>query len=462
MTVTTETLAAVDPSTGEVVREVPAAGPDEITATIDRAHQAYRSWRETSFAERAEVLRAVARYMREHTEELAPLMTEEMGKPITEARGEVAKAAWAAEHYATHAEEYLAPETLGSDATSSYVQYLPLGPVLGVLPWNAPFWLAFRFCAPALMAGNTCVMKHDPHVPGCAAAIAQVFDAVGAPAGIFQALQARTADVEQAIRDPRIQAVSFTGSDRAGSVVASIAASEIKPAVLELGGSDPCLILADADLRQAADVVALSRIINAGQSCIAAKRIIVERPVHEEFVELLAERLAALVVGDPREETTQVGPIARADLRENLHRQVTESVAAGATCVLGGELPDGPGYYYPVTLLTDVTPGMKACTEETFGPVAVVMAAEDAEEAIALANDTPYGLAAGVWTTAERGEAMARRIEAGQVAVNGIVKTDPRLPSGGIKRSGYGRELGPHGIKEFVNAQQVWVGPKVE
>ncbi|MFC7403816.1 NAD-dependent succinate-semialdehyde dehydrogenase [Georgenia alba] len=459
MSITTDVLTSVDPTTGAVAREVPAATPQEITATIDRAQAAYEGWRTTSFAERAEVLRAVAAHMREHVEELAPLMTEEMGKPITEARGEVGKAAWAAEHYAEHGETYLADEVIASDATSSYVQYLPLGPILGVLPWNAPFWLAFRFGAPALMAGNTCVMKHDPHVPGCAEAIAGAFDAVGAPAGIFQALQAQTPDVERAIRDPRIQAVSFTGSGRAGSVVASIAASEIKPAVLELGGSDPCLVLADADLEKAADVVALSRIINAGQSCIAAKRVIVERSVHDRFVELLTERLAAYVVGDPRQETTQVGPIARSELRDNLHRQVTESVAAGATCVLGGELPDGAGYFYPVTLLTGVTPGMAACTEETFGPVAVVMAAEDADHALALANDTPYGLAASVWSTAERGEAMARHIAAGQVAVNGIVKTDPRLPSGGIKRSGYGRELGPHGIREFVNAQQVWVGP---
>ncbi|WP_345216485.1 NAD-dependent succinate-semialdehyde dehydrogenase [Georgenia halophila] len=453
-------LTATDPARGTVVQEVPAATPQEITATIDRAQSAFDSWRTTSFEERAEVLRAVAGHMRDHVDELALLMTEEMGKPITEARGEVNKAAWAAEHYAEHAQAYLADEVIASDATSSYVQYLPLGPILGVLPWNAPFWLAFRFCAPTLMAGNTCVMKHDPHVPGCAKAIADVFDAVGAPAGIFQTLFAQTPDVEQAIRDPRIRAVSFTGSERGGSAVASIAASEIKPAVLELGGSDPCIVLADADLVEAADIVTLSRIVNAGQSCIAAKRIIVERSVHDEFVGLLAERLGRLVVGDPREESTQVGPIARADLRENLHRQVTETVAAGATCVLGGELPDGDGWFYPVTLLTGVTPGMAACREETFGPVAVVMAADDAEQALALANDTPYGLAAAVWTSAERGEAMARDIAAGQVAVNGIVKTDPRLPSGGIKRSGYGRELGAHGIREFVNAQQVWVGPK--
>ncbi len=452
-------LTAIDPATGSTVREVPAATPAQIDALLDRARSAFTSWRETDFAERADLLRALGAHLREHVEEYAPLMTEEMGKPISEARGEVAKAAWAAEHYAEHAQEYLATQHIGSDATSSYVQHLPLGTVLGVLPWNAPFWLALRFSAPALMAGNTAVMKHDPHVPGCASAIEAAFRAVGVPEGVFQTLHARTEDVEGVIRDPRIHAVSFTGSDRAGSVVASIAASEIKPAVLELGGSDPCIVLADADLAEAAKVAALSRIINAGQSCIAAKRVIVERPVHDEFVELLAAQLDALVLGDPREESTQVGPIARAELRENLHRQVTSSVEAGATLVLGGEMPQGEGSYYPVTLLTGVRPGMSACTEETFGPVASVMLAEDAEHALELANDTPYGLGASIWTETGRGETLARRIEAGQVSVNGIVKTDPRLPSGGIKRSGYGRELGPHGIREFVNAQQVWVGP---
>ena len=309
------------------------------------------------------------------------------------------------------------------------------------------------------MAGNTCVMKHDPHVPGCAAALEEVFRAAGAPEGIFQSLLAQTEDVEQAIRDPRIRAVSFTGSDRAGATVASIAAGEIKPAVLELGGSDPCIVLADADLQKAAEVSALSRIINAGQSCIAAKRVIVERSVHDEFVELLAAQLRDLVVGDPRDPATKVGPIAREQLREGLHRQVTRSVEAGATLVMGGEMPDGEGFFYPVTMLTGVEPGMAACTEETFGPIAVVIAADDAEHALTLANDTPYGLGAAIWTETERGVEMARRIEAGQVSINGIVKSDPRLPSGGIKRSGYGRELGPHGIREFTNAQQIWVGP---
>jgi succinate-semialdehyde dehydrogenase / glutarate-semialdehyde dehydrogenase len=455
-------LTVTDPTTGEVIREYEAATDADAQKAVASAYAAYDDWRRRSFDERAQVLTAVAARMREDIERLALLMTTEMGKPIVEARGEVEKAAWCAEHYAKHAEDYLAPETISSDATHSYVQYLPLGPVLGILPWNAPFWLAFRFLAPALMAGNTCVMKHDSHVPACAEAIADVFEQVGAPAGIMHNLPLRSPDIEAVIRDERIAAVSITASERAGSAVASIAGSEIKPAVLELGGSDPAIVLADADLEAAADVITTSRIINAGQSCIAAKRIIVEAEVHDRFVELLRERLAALTVGDPREESTQMGPIAREDLRDELHQQVRRTIEAGATCLLGGEVPEGDGFFYPVTLLTDVAPEMAAGCEETFGPVAAVMRVQDADEALRVANDTRFGLGGSVWTSTERGEAMAREIVTGQVAVNGIVKTDPRLPSGGVKRSGFGRELGPHGIREFVNTQQVWVGPKRE
>lgn len=452
-------LTAINPATGETVRERPTETASSLETKLSAARAAFADWRATGFAERAELLRAIAALMRREVDQLAPLMTEEMGKPAKEAIGEVNKAAWCAEHYAEHAQDYLARQVIESDARLSYVQHLPLGTVLGILPWNAPFWLAFRFCAPALMAGNTCLMKHDPHVPGCAAAIADVFARAGAPEGLFDALFLETPAVEAVIRDRRIQAVSFTGSSRGGSAVASIAASEIKPAVLELGGSDPSIVLADADLDTAASVLKTSRIINAGQSCIAAKRLIVEEPVYEAFTEKLASELEALRLGDPSDMETDVGPIARADLREELHRQVSETVRQGAKPDLGGEIPTGPGFFYPVTLLSDVEPGMCAFTEETFGPVATVIRARDREHALSMANDTQYGLAASIWTgDGDRGEAMAREIEAGQVSVNGIVKTDPRLPSGGIKRSGYGRELGPHGILEFVNAQQVWIG----
>ena len=455
-------LQAIDPTNGHVLRSVTPATPQQVEATLAAAEGAWRDWRDAGFDARARVLRKVAQLMREDVERLALLMTEEMGKPKKEAISEVNKAAWAAEHFADHAQSYLATQKIASDASTSYVRYEPLGVILGILPWNAPFWLAFRFAAPALMAGNACVMKHDPHVPGCAAAIAEVFDKAGALAGVFANLPLETPRVEAVIRDVRIQAVSFTGSERGGAAVASIAASEIKHSVLELGGSDPAIVLADANLEEAADVLTLSRIINAGQSCIAAKRILVEDAVYERFIELMHERLARLKLGDPRDEATDIGPIARPDLRDTLHRQVSEAVAAGARCLLGGELPTGPGYFYPVTLLADVSNDMPAAREETFGPVAVLLRVADEEEAIRVANDTRYGLAASVWTTTARGEAIAARLEAGQVAVNGIVKTDPRLPSGGIKRSGFGRELGPHGIREFVNAKQVWVGPKVE
>jgi len=454
-------FVATNPTTGEEVSRFTQHTDDEVARRVDEAKKAFTEWRTTSFAERAELLRKVAKFMRDDEERLARLMTDEMGKPIVEARGEVQKAAWCAEHYAEHGEEYLADVELPSDATLSYVQHLPLGPVLGVLPWNAPFWLAFRFCAPALMAGNTCLIKHDRHVPACAEAIADCFVQVGAPAGLMQNLRIDRDQAADVIRNEAVQAVSLTGSSAAGSQVASLAASQIKPAVLELGGSDPSLVLADADIDAAVDVLTLSRIINAGQSCIAAKRIIVEAPVYDEFVEKFRAKLAELKMGDPAEESTQVGPIAREDLREGLHRQVTMTVEQGGRCLLGGEIPDGPGYFYPVTLLVDVTPEMQASCEETFGPIAVVMKAESADDALRIANDTPYGLAASVWTgDVEMAKRMSRNIEAGQVAINGIVKTDPRLPSGGIKRSGFGRELGPHGIHEFVNVQQVWVGPK--
>lgn len=455
-------LNVTNPTTGLPLHEYPALDTHAMQARINAAATAFQHWRTRSLEERAIVLNKVAALMREQETELARLMTLEMGKPDKEARGEVLKAAWCAEHYAEHAEAYLATLQLPSDASKSYAQHLPLGPVLGILPWNAPFWLAFRFCAPALMAGNTCLMKHDPHVPACAEAIAELFVQAGAPDAIMQNLPLETADVAAAIRHPQLRAVSFTGSSVAGSMVAALAAEQIKPAVLELGGSDPAIVLADADLEQAADLIAFSRIINAGQSCIAAKRIIVEAPVHDRFVELLQARLEKLHMGDPALPETDIGPIARANLRDELARQVDATIAAGARCRLGGKIPEGPGFFYPVTLLTDVTNDMPACREETFGPVAVVLKADSAGQALQIANDSEYGLAASIWTETSRGEAMAREIEAGQVVVNGLVKTDPRLPSGGIKRSGYGRELGPHGMLEFVNVQQVWIGPKQE
>lgn len=451
-------LTATNPYTNEVIYRYPSLDESGVRDKIAAADKAFSDWSQRSIAERAEVLKRVAAALRNNKDKLAVLMAEEMGKPVKEGGPEVEKAAWCAEHYAEHAEAYLSNEELLSDASLSFVCYQPLGTLLGILPWNAPLWLAFRYLAPALMAGNTCVMKHDPNVPGCAEAIEAIFEEAGVPANIMVNLPVETALVEQAIRDPRIAAVSFTGSAVAGGKVASMAAFEIKHSVLELGGSDPFIVLADADLDTAADVATLSRIINAGQSCIAAKRIIVEAPVYDTFIDRLHSRLAKLQLGNPLEDTTDIGPIARADLRDNLHRQVMESINAGARCLLGGELPDGDGFLYPATMLVDVTPDMTAFREETFGPVMCVVKADSVEHALELANDTEFGLGAGVWTSdAELAQKLAMKINAGQVAVNGIVKTDPRLPSGGIKKSGFGRELGPHGIKEFVNAKQVWI-----
>lgn len=451
-------LTATNPYNGQPVNDYPSLDEAGIQARIDAAAKAFEPWQALAISERAAVLKAVAAGLRKNKDLLARLMAEEMGKPIKEGGPEVEKAAWCAEFYADHAESYLAREELPSDASLSYVCYQPLGTLLGILPWNAPLWLAFRYLAPALMAGNTCVMKHDPNVPGCAEAIENVFKEAGVPDNIMINLPVETPLVEKAIRDPRIAAVSFTGSAGAGGKVASMAASEIKPSVLELGGSDPFIVMADADLETAADVATLSRIINAGQSCIAAKRIIVEAPVYDAFIDKLSTRLQKLRLGNPLEEQTDVGPIARFDLRENLHRQVSETISEGARCLMGGEIPDGDGFLYPVTMLVDVTPEMTAFREETFGPVMCVIKADSAEHALALANDTEFGLGAGVWTSdASLAEEMAMKINAGQVAINGIVKTDPRLPSGGIKKSGFGRELGPHGIKEFVNAKQVWI-----
>jgi len=456
-----QTLTARNPYTEEIIYEKPLETEEAINEKLHKAQEVYRTvWKKTTYEERAVYLNKVAKVLRDEVDFFAIPMVEEMGKPIKEARGEVLKSAWCAEHYAEHAQEYLMTEHIASDATKSYVQYLPLGTILGVLPWNAPFWLAFRFCAPALMAGNTCVMKHDSHVPKCAEVIEQAFIKAGVPEGVFQNLAINSSLIEPVVKHDAIKAVSFTGSDMAGSKIAALAASCIKPCVLELGGSDPSIVLADANLEEAADVICLSRIINAGQSCIAAKRIIVEEAVYEPMIELLKTRFVQLKMGNPKEESTDIGPIAREDLRDGLHRQVEASVKAGARLLLGGEIPEEKGYFYPVTLLVDVTSEMVASCEETFGPIAVVMKAKDAKEALGIANNTPYGLGASVWTEGAKGEAIAREIEAGQVSVNGIVKTDPRLPSGGVKRSGYGRELGPHGIKMFVNAQQVWVGPK--
>ncbi|NJM32718.1 MAG: NAD-dependent succinate-semialdehyde dehydrogenase [Limnobacter sp.] len=453
-------LIPINPYTGKELAGYESIDNEaELHHRIGLAQMAFPEWSAHSFKARGDALRRLATELRRQKPVLTELMAQEMGKPVKEGGLEVEKSAFCADYYADQAEQFLARQNLQSDASSSYVEYQPLGVVLGILPWNAPLWLAFRFLAPALMAGNTCLLKHDPHVPGCAKALADAIEAAALPHHVVENLPLPNHLVQAAIADKRVQAVSFTGSSASGRRVAIAAAEQLKPAVLELGGSDPCIVLADANLEKAADVVTLSRIINAGQSCIAAKRILIEAPVYAQFTTLLQTRLEKLTLGDPLKPDTDIGPLARQDLRDNLHRQVQQTIAAGAKCLLGGTLPNGPGFLYPPTLLTDVQPGMCAFEEETFGPVMCLTPVDNFTHAMQLANQTDYGLGASIWTASpEKAEHAARHLVAGQVAINGIVKTDPRLPSGGVKQSGYGRELGPHGIREFVNVKQVWVG----
>ncbi len=452
-------LDAVNPATGNVIRTYPEMEEGAVEDVLARAHEAYLAWRDTPFAHRSECMRAAGRVLRDRSRELGELMTREMGKPVASGVGEAEKCAWVCDYYAEHAEAFLAPVEADTDAARSYWAFRPLGVILAVMPWNFPFWQVFRFAAPALMAGNAGVLKHASNVPGCALAIEDVFRKAGFPEHLFRTLMIGSGAVAGVIEDPRVRGVSVTGSVAAGKAVAEKAGSLVKKTVLELGGSDPYVVLEDADLAAAAETCATSRLINSGQSCIAAKRFVVVDAVHDAFVEHFVARMKKAKMGDPMDEATEVGPQAREDLRDDLHEQVRRSVDAGARCVLGGEVPDREGAWYPPTVLVDVAPGMPAYDEELFGPVAAVIRAADEDDAVRIANDTSFGLGAAVFTgDAERGERIARdRLEAGCCFVNAFVKSDPRLPFGGIKESGYGRELSPLGIREFVNVKTVWV-----
>ena len=451
-------MRSVNPATGEPIAEYPEHDPAEVQRRLERAAATFATWRRTSFAERSAILVSVARVLSQDRDRFARLMTIEMGKPIAQAEAEVEKCAWCCEHFAEHAERYLAPREIATDAARSLVRYDPLGVVLAIMPWNFPFWQVIRCAAPALMAGDTVVLKHASNVCGCALALESLFGDAGAPPGLFTALLVSSARVEALIEHPRVAAVSLTGSETAGIAVGRSAGAALKKTVLELGGSDPFIVLADADLEAVVPQAVAARVQNNGESCIAAKRFIVEEPIADRFERALGERMAALRVGDPLERTSDVGPLARADLRDELDRQVSESVERGAVLATGGRRLDGPGWYYSSTVLSRVTPGMPAFDEETFGPLAAVSRVPGAEQAVELANRSRYGLGASVWTRdRERGEALTRDLEAGATFVNGIVKSDPRLPFGGVKRSGYGRELSAAGIREFVNLKTVWV-----
>lgn len=452
-------IESINPATGELIKVYRPMDEIEVESTLDEVCLAWREWRRTGLEERAALMCRAAVILRESSEEYAALMTKEMGKPIAQARGEIEKCAVACDFYAENAPGFLAPEEVETGASRSFVAYEPIGPVLAVMPWNFPFWQVFRFAVPALMAGNAGILKHASNVYGCALAIEAIFRAAGFPDHLFRTLVIGSAQVHSVIDDRRVAAVTLTGSTPAGQAVASQAGQMLKKSVLELGGSDPYVVLGDADLGLAVEACVTGRLQNTGQSCIAAKRFIVVAEVFDEFQERLIEAMSAKRFGDPMDEDMDLGPMARANLRDELHDQVTRSIEAGASCPLGGEIPDLPGAFYPPTLLTGVSAGMPAYHEELFGPVATLIHAADEAEAIMIANDTVFGLGAAVFTAdVERGTEIAQKqLQAGCCFVNDFVRSDPRLPFGGIKESGYGRELGVFGIREFVNIKTVYV-----
>jgi succinate-semialdehyde dehydrogenase/glutarate-semialdehyde dehydrogenase len=451
-------IASVNPATGETLRTFEPHSGVEVERRLVLAAELFPRWRGTSFAERAARLLRSAELLETRKQEWGRIMTLEMGKPIGAAIAEAEKCAWVCRYYAENAERFLADEAVGTDASRSYVRYEPLGPVLAVMPWNFPFWQVFRFAAPALMAGNVGLLKHASNVPQCALAIETIFREAGAPDGAFQTLLVGSERVAPLIEDPRVAAVTLTGSEGAGVSVGRSAGAQIKKAVLELGGSDPFIVMPTADLAAAASTAVKARTINNGQSCIAAKRFIVHQDVAAEFERLFVEKMAALKIGDPLDSTVEIGPLATPAIAEEVDDLVRRSVAAGATLLLGGKRLDRPGSFYAPTVLGDVPPASPAAVEEIFGPVASLFRVRSLDDAISLANATRFGLGASAWTRdeAER-ERLIRGLDAGAVFINGMVKSDPRLPFGGIKKSGFGRELALQGIREFVNVKAVWV-----
>ncbi|MBT2444602.1 NADP-dependent succinic semialdehyde dehydrogenase [Streptomyces sp. ISL-36] len=458
-------IATVNPATGETLRTYDAHGQEEVERRVAAAYDTFRQYRTTPFAERTRLMRRAADLLDEDAEDVARTMTTEMGKPITAARAEAAKCAKAMRWYADHAEALLADEhpaeadVRDSGADTARVHYRPLGAILAVMPWNFPLWQVVRFAAPALMAGNTGLLKHASNVPRTALYLGDLFRRAGFPEGCFQTLLIGSGAVEAVLRDPRVAAATLTGSEPAGRSVAAVAGDEVKKTVLELGGSDPYIVMPSADLPRAVKTAVTARVQNNGQSCIAAKRFIVHTDVYDDFAERFTAAMNALTVGDPLDESTDVGPLATERGRTDLEELVDDAVRAGATVLCGGGRPeDRPrGWYYSPTVLTGITPGMRIHREETFGPVATLYPVSTIEEAVAVANDSPFGLSSNVWTR-DHGDIdlFVRDLEAGGVFVNGMTASHPALPFGGVKRSGYGRELSGHGIREFCNATTVW------
>ena len=452
-------LASVSPVSGRTIREYAPHAEAELERRLALAVAAQSAWRRRPLQDRTDALVRAADRLEERAEPLGRLMTEEMGKPIAAAVSEARKCAWVCRWYAENAARLLADEEVETGARRSFVRYEPLGVVLAVMPWNFPFWQVFRFAAPALAAGNAGLLKHASNVPGCALAIEDLLAAAGVPSGVFQTLLIGADRVEPLIEDLRVRAVTLTGSEPAGRAVAEAAGRHLKKTVLELGGSDPFVVLADADFEAAVATAVKARVINNGQSCIAAKRFLVAEPIADRFERAFTDAMRELRVGDPMDPATDVGPLATGAIRDELHEQVRRTLAAGGRLLLGGTMPDGPGYFYPPTVVADPPEGSPMRVEETFGPAAAILRFRDVDEAIALANETPFGLGAAVWTgDAETAVRFANGVESGSVFVNGMVASDPRLPFGGVKRSGYGRELSVHGLREFLNIKTVWMG----
>lgn len=452
-------METMNPATGKKIKSYAEFSSSKINHILHQTETAFQLWRRQSFKERGRIMKKAAGILKKNKERYAYLMAEEMGKPFAQGQSEIEKCAWTCDFYAEETKRYLSPEVIKTDARKSFVTYEPLGIILAVMPWNFPFWQVFRCAAPTLMAGNAIVLKHASNVCGCALAIEKIFKEAGFPKGLFSSVLIGSEKVGGLIEHPFIQAVTLTGSTQAGKAIAAKAGTVVKKTVLELGGNDPYIILADADLEQTVETCVASRLINGGQSCVAAKRFIAVEAIFKKFTEKFVEKMRAQRMGPPLEPDTTLGPLARHDLRDQLHSQVQKSIKQGAGLLLGGEIPENPGAYYPPTVLTNVRRGMPAYQEELFGPAAVILKARNEQEALAIANDTIFGLGAAVFTRdVKRAERIAvKELQAGCCFVNDFVKSDPRLPFGGIKQSGYGRELSSFGIREFVNIKTVYV-----
>ena len=451
-------IETINPNTNKLVKTFEKMADQKVENIILNSEKVYQQWKQTTFEYRSNLLFQTANVLRNNKVKYAKIMTLEMGKPITQAIAEVEKCAWVCEYYAENTETILQKEIIETDASESFVQFDPIGIVLAVMPWNFPFWQVFRFAAPALMAGNVCLLKHASNVPMCALVIEEIFTEAGLPKGTFSTLLIESNQVNCVIQNPLIKATTLTGSEPAGMAVASASGKALKKSVMELGGSDPFIVLSDANIEEAVNIGVFARIMNNGQSCIAAKRFVLLNDIADEFESKFVSKMNSLVVGNPMEKETELGPIAREDLLIELDYQVKASVKQGAKVLCGGERLNRDGAFYPATVLTNVKKGMLAYTEELFGPAAIIIRAKDEEEAITIANDTPFGLGASLWTSnIDKAKILASKIESGSVFINGLVKSDPRLPFGGIKISGYGRELSHYGIKEFVNIKTVWI-----